>query len=330
MREQATGLTLGKYAPFHKGHQFLIDTALREVDHLIVVIYHSPEVTAVPLSVRAEWIRRLYPQVEVIEAPDGPSDMGDTPEIKKKQETYILKLLKGRKISHFYSSEFYGEHMSKALSAMDRRVDVKRSFVPISATQIRSDPFRYRDYVDPLVYRDLITNVVFLGAPSTGKTTLAAHLAREFNTLWMPEYGREYWEKYQIDRRLTLDQLVEIAEEHLKREEVLLRDSNGFLFTDTNAMTTHLFALYYHGRSHSRLIELADLCAARYDFFFLCDVDIPYEDSWDRSGAGNRDEFHERIVRDLNERKIPYHLLRGSLEERATTVSEKVQFNRLK
>ncbi|WP_292760680.1 AAA family ATPase [Nostoc sp. NOS(2021)] len=34
-----------------------------------------------------------------------------------------------------------------------------------------------------------------MGAPSTGKTTIASQLAKEYNTVWMPEYGREYWEK---------------------------------------------------------------------------------------------------------------------------------------
>ena len=49
------GLTLGKFAPLHKGHQLVIETALAEVDELTVVIYDSPEVTPVPLSVRANW-----------------------------------------------------------------------------------------------------------------------------------------------------------------------------------------------------------------------------------------------------------------------------------
>ncbi|WP_144530121.1 adenylyltransferase/cytidyltransferase family protein, partial [Peribacillus simplex] len=35
------GLTLGKFAPLHKGHQFMIETALQEVDELIVVIYET-------------------------------------------------------------------------------------------------------------------------------------------------------------------------------------------------------------------------------------------------------------------------------------------------
>ncbi len=44
-------------------------------------------------------------------------------------------------------------------------------------------------------------------------------LAPSLNTTWMPEYGREYWEKNQKDRRLTSEQLVEIAEGHIQRED---------------------------------------------------------------------------------------------------------------
>lgn len=65
------GLTLGKFAPLHKGHQFMFETALREVDELIVVIYET-KVSPVPLQIRANWIRSLYPAVRVIEAWDGP------------------------------------------------------------------------------------------------------------------------------------------------------------------------------------------------------------------------------------------------------------------
>lgn len=39
----------------------------------------GPETTTIPLPVRAEWIRRLYPAVEVIETWDGPREVGDIP-----------------------------------------------------------------------------------------------------------------------------------------------------------------------------------------------------------------------------------------------------------
>lgn len=115
------GLTLGKFAPFYKGHQFLIETALSEMDEVIVIIYEARETTSVPLNIRAGWIRRLYPDVQVIEAWDGPTEVGDTPEIKKKHEDYILNRLKLQGITHFYSSEFYGEHMSLALGGVPDR-----------------------------------------------------------------------------------------------------------------------------------------------------------------------------------------------------------------
>jgi NadR type nicotinamide-nucleotide adenylyltransferase len=250
------------------------------MDEVVVIIYDAPETTDVPLNVRAHWIRSLYPQVQVIEAWDGPTEVGDTPEIKRLQEDYILNRLKIRDITHFYSSEFYGDHMSEALGAVNRVVDQARTAVPISASAVRADPYQCRDFLHPLVYRDLITNVVFLGAPSTGKTTTAERMAQAFSTVWMPEYGREYWETHQIERRLSLEQLVEIAEGHLEREERLLHQANEYLFVDTNPITTYMFSYYYHGTAAPRLVELARQAASRYDLVFVCDTDIPYDDTW--------------------------------------------------
>lgn len=314
------GLTLGKFAPLHQGHQRLIETALAEMDEVTVIIYDAPETTPIPLNIRAAWLRKLYPMLNVIEAWDGPTEVGDTPEVRHKHEDYILNQLKVKNITHFYSSEFYGEHMSAALGAVNRLVDCVRSIVPVSGTQIRENPFAWRSYIDPVVYADLITTVVFLGAPSTGKTTLAERMAQEYNTVWMLEYGREYWEKHQVQRRLSQEQLVEIAEGHLQRENERIAEANQYLFVDTNALTTLRFALYYHQTAVPRLIELANLAQARYDLVFLCDVDVPYANTWDRSGDANRQAFQKQIVGDLLARKIPFFTLRGSLERRVETV----------
>jgi nicotinamide riboside kinase len=136
----------------------------------------------------------------------------------------------------------------------------------------------------------------------------------------MPEYGREYWEKHQVNRRLSLEQLVEIASEHLNREEELLSEANRYLFTDTNAITTYMFSLYYHNTAAPQLTELANRAASRYDLVFVCDVDIPYDDTWDRSGDVNRRIFQKQIVNDLIIRKIPFFLVQGGLETRVKYV----------
>lgn len=322
MSGKTTGLTLGKFAPLHKGHQLVIDTALGEMDEVLVLIYNCPETTDVPLNVRSRWIRDIYPNVEVIEAWDGPLEVGNTPAIKRLHEDYILKILGGRQITHFYSSEFYGDHVSQALGAVNRLVDTDRAKLPVSGTLLRQNPYQHRQFIHPRVYRDLVTNIVFLGAPSTGKTTIAERMAEEFKTAWMPEYGREYWDNHQVDRRLTLEQLAEIAEGHLEREQVLLSKANRYLFTDTNAQTTYIFSFYYHGRADKRLIDHANAASSRYDLVFLCDVDIPYDDTWDRSGDGNRRVFQQQIIGDLAERKIPFFLLRGSLDARIAYVKQ--------
>ncbi|MBF4473477.1 AAA family ATPase [Flavobacterium sp. HJJ] len=315
------GLTLGKFAPFHKGHQLMIETAIKEVNELIVLIYDDPIIN-IPLSIRAGWIREIYPQIEVIEGVNSPNDSGYTPEIMKIQEDYVSEVLGNRSITHFYSSEPYGVHMSAALNAVNRQVDISRNSIPISATKIREDAFKNKKFIHPVVYKDLITKVVLLGAPSTGKTTLAEKLAVHFDTQWMPEYGREYWENHQVNKRLTLEDLLKIAEIHIEKEDALILESNRFLFSDTNAITTYLFSLDYHGKALEALENLAKTAENRHDIIFVCDTDIPYDDTWDRSGDVKRKEFQQTIIEDLNARNLKYYLLKGTVDERIEQVSK--------
>lgn len=314
------GLVLGKFAPLHQGHQRLIEASLAQTEQTVVLIYDCAELDVPPLQVRANWIRTLYPTVEVLEAWDGPSETGLDPRVTQMHDAYLRKRLGDRRITHFFSSEAYGEHVSRGLGAVDRRIDPERQSVPISATQIRENLWDNRQYLSTTVYRDLITHVVFLGAPSTGKTTLACELANRHQTVWMPEYGREYWEQHQSERRLSCEQLVEIALGHRQREDKLIPQANRYLFIDTDATTTLQFSYYYHDQAHPQLISLANDARQRYDHFFVCAPDIPYDDTWDRSGDANRMEMHRRIVGDLITRKTPFHLLTGSINQRCQQV----------
>src|SRR5688572_23637825 len=124
------GLTLGKFGPLHRGHQLVIETGIAATDEMTVVIYDAPE-THIPLSVRSSWIKQLYPNVRVLEAWDGPTEVGYTPEIMAAHERYLIDRLGLTDITHFFSSEPYGAHVSRALGAIDRRVDEARSHYPV-------------------------------------------------------------------------------------------------------------------------------------------------------------------------------------------------------
>jgi HTH-type transcriptional repressor of NAD biosynthesis genes len=282
-----TGLTLGKFAPLHKGHQLLIETALREMDRVIVMVLDASD-TNLPLPVRANWIRTLYPTVEVLE-------VGDT--------STVLSLLASQAITHVYGAGAAND-VSRSLGAMHRSLTIAA-----------------QESVDPVVYRDLLTHVVFVGAPSTGKTTLARTLAARYGTVWVPEYGREYWERHHVDRRLTLEQLVEIGEGQREREDAVIMGARRFLFVDTEAIVTRVFSLHYYGRCDPRLDALADESARRYDLFFLCADDIPYHDTPERSGETNRALFQQWICSELGMRKIPYITIGGPVDERLARVT---------
>lgn len=313
-------MVLGKFAPLHKGHQLLIETAIKQTNKVIVLIYDSPQVTNIPLDIRANWIRKLYPQVKVIEGQGAPADSGRTRRIMRLQENYVRDTV-NEKITDFFSSEWYGAHMSKALGARNVIVDKARKIIPISGTKVRKDSYKYKNYVDPVVYKDLVTKVVFLGAESTGKSTITERLAIEYKTAWMSEYGREYWYENQKDGILTKEQLVELAKGHLARENEALLKANKYLFVDTNAITTYMFSLYYHNSAYSKLIYLAKKAEERYDYYFVCDTDIPYEDDGSRSGQEQRIKFQKEILADLEKRNIKYHLLKGDLKTRMETVA---------
>lgn len=318
---KTVGLTLGKYAPFHQGHMYVFDTALKEVDELIVMIYQSG-VTDIPLHIRSNWIKQLYPQVNVIECWDGPEGYSSDRAFEIEQENYILEQLDGQVITHFYSSEFYGDHVSKALNAIDRRVDEARTHVTISATQIRSDPFLYRQYIPDIVYADLVIKVVFVGAMSTGKSTLTQALADKFNTVFVPEYGREYWTQHEVNRRIGFEEFDLITRGHLARENEAILKANRYVFIDTNAITTYMYCMDYHHRPTPFVRQTALENQQRYDLFFLCGDDIPFDDTWDRSGPQKREIFQKQIIADLIERRIPFIRLKGDLDTRVATVTQ--------
>lgn len=318
---ESHGLYLGKFAPFHVGHEYMIMEALKTVEDLTVLIYEAPGLTDVPLARRAQWIREFNPKIEVIECGDGPTEVTYEIAGMQEHEKFVIQKLGERTITHFFSSEPYGEHMSAALGARDVRIDQGRSSVPVSSTKIRNDLFAHKRFLSPRVYFDHLTKVVLLGAPSTGKSTLTEKLAEHFKTTFMPEYGREYWELNNIQRRLTSEQLLEIATTHRERELAMAYEAKQYFFIDTNAITTKIFSEYYHGDTLPRLRELAKETKERYELVILCGDEIAYDDTEDRSGEANRTDFQIATIAELNELGIEYHEVTGSVQERISEVS---------
>ena len=148
------GFTIGKFAPLHKGHQYLIEKGLREMDKFYVIIYET-KVTPIPIETRANWIKQIYPNVNVIYAKNPPSQYGLDEESVKIQTDYLKEMVKGIEVTHFYNSEPYGKFVARDLQVKEVQVDRKREKFPISATAIRNDIEKKEFFMEEIVYRDL-------------------------------------------------------------------------------------------------------------------------------------------------------------------------------
>ena len=78
-----------------------------------------------------------------------------------------------------------------------------------------------------------IVKIVLFGPESTGKTTLSKQLARHYNTVWTPEYAREYLQKKWNNHRKTCEakDLIPIAIGQMKLENKLAKKADRILIT---------------------------------------------------------------------------------------------------
>ena len=165
--------------------------------------------------------------------------------------------------------------------------------------------------------------VVFVGAESTGKSTLASMLAREHGAQFVPEIGRVIWEEKQ--GQLVAADYVEIAERHRAAEDAAVAIAGGdYIFVDTNALTTLLLGLRFGQVTEPvppALLRYALECRTRYLHHFVCADDIPYEEEPGvRENVAWRAQIQQLVLEDLDRRGIGYTILTGSLEQRAARV----------
>lgn len=116
-----------------------------------------------------------------------------------------------------------------------------------------------------------------------------------------------------------------IAREHNKLEEEVSKEEQDVVCIDTTTITTLAYAHYYFGETSAQLVQTVTANLYKYQQIFLCDVDIPFDDTWDRSGPGSREEL-QALNKDLLRRyQLPYVILSGSVAERFNTVQHTLE-----
>jgi HTH-type transcriptional repressor of NAD biosynthesis genes len=311
------GFAIGKFYPFHLGHMYLIDVARANCDHLIIWVCEKAE-QVVPGHIRARWIQELYPDVEVRLVPDTLAD-DDT----RGWAEYTLRVL-GEAPDVVFTSEDYGEAYAKLMGSEHVLVDKYRVHIPISGTKIRNDAIASWAYLAPTVRAYYAKRIVVLGAESTGTTTLAKALAEHYQTVWVPEYGRDYCLGWIDDKHKewSTDEFVHIASEQSRREDEAARNAYGVLICDTDAFATSIWHKRYMGFPSPQVRKIAD--KRKYDLYILTGDEIPFAQDGTRDGEQIRHDMHQWFVEALEKSHRNYILVKGSHEERLKTAIEAI------
>jgi HTH-type transcriptional repressor of NAD biosynthesis genes len=307
------GLIIGRFLPYHLGHGHLIRTSRAQVDELTVLVCSS-EADPIPGGLRYQWVRTAHPDCRVVWVDQEATHLrlGDPA-----SSPIWIELINRRAgpVDCVFTSEAYGDELARRLGAKHVRVDPAGSAVPISASAIRRDPMRHWDFIPSHVRPYFVRRVAFLGAESTGKSTLCEYLASEFSTEWVAEYGRLYCEQGRPALDLARVDLEAIAWGQATWEDEAAASANRILFCDTDLHTTATWSDITIGYRPEWMTEAAR--ARRYDLMILLDADVPWVGDGTRVLQDRRVEHTQRIREELDSAGRDYVTLSGSFDERA-------------
>jgi NadR type nicotinamide-nucleotide adenylyltransferase len=336
------GLVIGKFYPPTLGHHHLIRTAAAKADRLTVVCM-AAAVETIPLADRVGWLRAEHAAdagVTVVGIRcDAPMDLGD--ETVWAAQVALMRAAVAtatdEPVDAVFTSEGYGQELAAMFDAKHVLVDPDRTTVPISGTAVRADLAARWDYLAPATRAGLTTRVVFVGAESTGTTTISLLLADHYRarggvwarTQWVGEYGRDYttikWTRERVSRPdLALDDLEWTAEdfdivaaEQTRLENAAARAGSLVLVCDTDAFATTVWERRYLGTRARTGQPWSTALPDRAVYLVTDHRGVPWVDDGLREGDQDiRAAMTDWFTRALTDAGESWVLLTGSVEQR--------------
>lgn len=328
---QTRGLVLGKFLPPHAGHLRLVRFAAAMVDRLDVIVGTLPT-EPIPGELRFAWMKELFPEATVHHLDEVlPAYPHEHPDFWELWKASLLRCLDGAP-THVFASEDYGAELARVLGAtfvpVTRPTSEEDGPIAISGTELRRDPWKHWHYLPDPVRPYFLRRIHIVGPESVGKSTLAANLAQEFESVWVPEYARTWLtrEGAPMDgelARVTPQDMATIARGHRASAMSLERSANRRLFFDTDVLSTTLWSKTLVGSVPAVVTEMAAL--EEPDLTLLLDVDVPFVADSIRYLPEERQGFFRAFEDLLQSASRPYLVLRGGFEERLAAAVDAVQ-----
>lgn len=171
-----------------------------------------------------------------------------------------------------------------------------------------------------------VRKIVLLGPESSGKSTLAAALGDHFGCPWHPEQARFFLER--SAGKYGFEDLYRIAKLQIESEkdwEYSERHAQaGLCFLDTNILMIQAWSEIVFGRCDNRI--LTSVAELRYDYYFLCRPDIPWQPDPLREHPEEKDRrrIFSHYLEMLKNQHLPFSVLEGPFESRLARAVEAV------
>ena len=316
----AVGLVVGKFCPLHKGHEMVINTASAQCKQVVIISYTS--LTNVPSGAhRRAWLTKLFPTATVI-VPEGGFPKDDSSEDAHRVYCYNLCRLLGLVPDAIFASETYVTGFAQRMALLANKtvtpimVDLTRIQYPISGTTLRESPAMQAEWCSTVVNAPLGKRVLFIGAESAGKTTIAQASAERFaGATWVPEYGRKMWDRR--EGKLLYEDMEHIGLTQVAQEESAMR-THSLVFCDTSPLVTKFYSKELF---KSVTAQLSILAQREYDYVFWCSRDFEYVEDGTRHGV----EFGTRQELFYKENLDKVTVLTGSVDQRINTIQRVLQ-----
>ncbi|MBC2194500.1 multifunctional transcriptional regulator/nicotinamide-nucleotide adenylyltransferase/ribosylnicotinamide kinase NadR [Listeria booriae] len=333
-REKNIGVVFGKFYPLHTGHIYLIQRAASQVDELHVILCHDASrdfdlfqkssMTKQPtVEDRWRWLLQTFKYQDNIKIHDLSED--GIPPYPDGWDEWAIRAKKLLSDNHFQANAIYSSEPKDAIRYQELLgvdtvvIDAERSFMNISATQIRQEPFHYWDYIPTEVKPFFVRKVAILGGESSGKSTLVNKLANTFNTTSAWEYGRDYVFSHLggNEKALQFSDYDKISLGQAQYIDFAVKYANKVAFIDTDYVTTQAFCMTYEGQKHPFVQAMIE--TQPFDLVILLENNTPWVNDGLRhlGSKEKRKDFQELLKQLMHENNIPYvAITSGNYEER--------------
>ena len=292
----------GKFLPFHKGHEAMINFALANCEFLTVLVCCSDKEN-IQDTYRKAWIEKAFEKEKNIEIRTFnylESELLNTSESSESVSKIWAEVFKKQlpDYSLLITSEEYGNFVAAFMNIQHIAYDIPKKLYPVSATAVRNDVFNNWQFVPDSVKPDLLLKVVILGTECTGKTTLTEKLAKYFNCSFVSEAGRDIIAN---SNSFTFNDLYLVASEHATRIDKSNLADSPLVIIDTDIHTTKSYSLFTFEKELEISTDIYN--SNRANIYLYLNNDIEYLQDGTRLSEADRnllDLSHRQVLTNHN------------------------------